>query len=85
MPIPFDTVQIDHLELFMRSISKNFYLLVLVDSFTQFVIAKPTWTLKPRETEARLREIFRENGYPKRINNDSGLTFTSKKFGEFLA
>lgn len=39
-PIQFDRVHIDYLGTFMRSVSKNSYLLVLEDGFTKFVICQ---------------------------------------------
>lgn len=63
----------------------NSYLLVLIDSFTKFTIAKPTRTLRSGEAVQKLREIFGEFGYPRRVISDRGLAFASKAFGEFLA
>lgn len=84
-PVPFDTVHIDHLGPFRRSVNKNSYLLVLVDGFTKFVVAKPTRTLETKEMVAKLKEIFGEFGYPRRIISDRGLAFTSQEFGRFVA
>lgn len=49
----FDTVQIDHLGLSMRSIPKNSYILVLADGFTKFEIANSTRTLNTKEKTKR--------------------------------
>lgn len=82
---PFDTVHIDHLGPFARSVRGNSYLLVLVDSFTKFTIAKACRTLRSGEAIQKLKEIFGEFGYPRRVVSDRGLAFTSNAFGEFLA
>lgn len=71
------------IELFLRKVSGNSYLLVLVDGFTKFATAKPTRTVKTRVTVAKLKEIMGEYGYPRRIISDRGLTFSSREFWEF--
>jgi transposase InsO family protein len=83
-PIPFDTVHIDHVGPFVRSNKGYAYLLVLVDGFTKFVLVKATKSLRSTETISRLRELFGEFGYPRRIISDRGLAFTSQAFQEFM-
>ena len=81
---PMHTVHIDHLGPFEKSSMKNSYLLVLVDSFSKFVIVRPVKTLSSVETIKNLREIFcMFAGIPKRVISDNGLAFTSKRFKEF--
>ncbi|KAJ8932980.1 hypothetical protein NQ318_011197 [Aromia moschata] len=74
--VPFDTVHIDHL---------GPYLLVVIDAFTKYTLAKPTKTLSSAEAIENLRWIFGEFGYPRRIISDQGLAFTSKAFASFMA
>ncbi|GJQ78595.1 hypothetical protein Trydic_g11705 [Trypoxylus dichotomus] len=54
--IPYDTVHIDHVGPFAKSRRGNSYILVLVDAFTTFTLAKPTRTLSSAEAIIRLRE-----------------------------
>ena len=81
---PFDTIHIDHLGPFMKSRRGFTYLLMIVDGFTKFTLAKATKTLGSAETIQRLREVFGEYGYPRRIISDRGLAFSSKAFASFL-
>ncbi|GJQ73143.1 hypothetical protein Trydic_g1770 [Trypoxylus dichotomus] len=76
--IPFGMVHIDHVGPFS-------YILVLVDAFTKFTLAKPTRILGSAEAIIKLREVFSEYGYPRRIISDRGLAFTSKAFASFVA
>lgn len=57
-PVSFDSVHIDHFGPFMKSVSKNSYLLVLLDGFIKFVITKATRTIKARENHKRSRLSF---------------------------
>ncbi|KAK9702192.1 Integrase core domain [Popillia japonica] len=82
--IPFDTVHIDHLEPFSRSSRGNSYILVVVDGFTKFTLIKATKTVSTAETVTKLREVFGEFGYPRRVISDRGLAFTSKAFASFV-
>ncbi|KXZ75922.1 hypothetical protein TcasGA2_TC031710 [Tribolium castaneum] len=85
LPIPLDTVHVDHLGPFMRSSKGNSYLLMAIDGFTKFVWAKPTRTLRSTEAIEKLRDIFGVFGYPRRVITDRGLAFQSKAFGDFMA
>lgn len=83
--VPMDTVHIDHVGPFPKSKSGCAYVLTMVDSFTKFVVAKPSKTLKSAECIKHLRAIFGEYlGYPKRIISDNGLAFTSRYFKDFV-
>lgn len=81
---PFDTLHIDHLGPFVRSLRGNAYLLVIVDAFTKFVILHPVKTVGSREAIRKLKETFGIFGSPRRIISDRGKAFTSKVFREFL-
>lgn len=85
MAIPFDTVHVDHLEPFSKSRRGNAYLLMIVNGFTKFTLAKATKTIGGAETIRKLRELFGEYGYPRRVVSDRGLAYTSKAFAEFSA
>lgn len=80
---PMHTVHIDHMGPFPKSIKGNQYILVIIDSFTKFVVVKMSKTLRSTETVAALREAFAILGYPERIISDRGVSFTSRYFKEF--
>lgn len=83
--IPMHTVHIDFVGPFPKSRSGFSYILTLIDSFTKFVVAKPSRTLGSAECLRNLREIFGGFlGYPKRIVSDNGLAFTSRYFKEYV-
>ena len=83
--VPCDTVHVDHLGPFAKSMKGNSYVLMVVDAFTKFTVARATRTLRSTEAVEKLQEIFGEYGYPRRLISDRGLAFTSKTFAEFLA
>ncbi|KAK9747057.1 Integrase zinc binding domain [Popillia japonica] len=80
--IPFDTVHIDHLGPFSRSRRGNSYVLVEVDGFTRFTLIKATKTVSTAETVTKLRKVFGEFGYPRRMISET-VTKLRKVFGEF--
>ena len=82
--VPFDTVHVDHLGPFARSVRGNSYVLMLVHGFTKFTVARTTKTLCSSEAIDKLREVFGEFGYPRRLISDRGLAFTSKAFADFV-
>ena len=59
--------------------------LMLVDGFTKFTVAKATRTLRSSEAIDKLSEVFGEFVYTRRLISDRGLVFTSKAFADFLA
>lgn len=81
--VPMDTLHIDHLGPFCRTKKGHQYLLVIVDSFTKFLIARPSRTINSIETVNILRDVFSLFGYPKRVISDRNLAFTSRIFKEF--
>ena len=83
--VPFDTVHVDHLGPFARSVRGHSNVLMLVDGFTKFTVARATRTLRSSETIDKLRGVFGEFGYPSRLISDRGLAFTRKAFADFLA
>lgn len=70
--IPFDTLHIDHLGPFAKSLRRNSYILMAVDAFTKFTFAKPSKTLRSSEAIEKLREIFSAFKYPRRVISDRG-------------
>lgn len=80
---PMETVHIDHLGPFSRTTKGYQYVLMIVDSFTKFLIARPTRTINSVETVTVLRDMFSLFGFPKKIISDRNLAFTSRVFKEF--
>lgn len=82
--LPMETVHIDHVGPFPKTKTGFAYILTIVDSFTKYLVARPSKTLGSAECIKNLREIFSEYlGYPRRIVSDNGLAFTSRYFKEF--
>ena len=79
-----DTIHIDHVGPFSKSTRGNSYLLVIVDAFSKFVVAKPSRSLRSGEVIDHLKEVFGTFGVPRRIVSDRGLAFTSKQFKQFM-
>ena len=58
---------------------------MLINEFTKFNVSRATRTLRSSEAFGKLREVFGEFGYPRRLISDRGLAFTSKAFADYLA
>ena len=82
--VPFGTVHVDHLGPFARSVRDNSSVLMLVNGLTKFTVARETRTLRLSEAIDKLREVFGDFGYPRRLISDRGLAFTTKAFADFL-
>lgn len=79
---PCDTWHIDHLGPFCKS--SNFsYILVIVDSFSKYLFARPTKTTNSKEVIHNLKDLFSMFAVPKRIISDQGKAFKSKIFSNF--
>lgn len=83
VPLPFDTVHVDHLGPFVKSRKGNSYLLVLVDSFTKFSLVKPVRNTKSETAIKVLEDIFFTFRVPNRLISDRGTCFTSHRFKRF--
>lgn len=81
---PFHTIHIDHVGPFVKSKRKNCYILVIVESFTKFIVLKAVKNTKSTSTIAVLRDYFGTFGLPKRLISDRGTSFTSSKFKSFI-
>ncbi|XP_037942349.1 uncharacterized protein K02A2.6-like [Teleopsis dalmanni] len=82
-PIPFKTIHIDHLGPFPRSRKLNEYILIIVDSFTKFVIVRPVKSTNTKQVIAILNEVTSYVGIPETIISDRGTAFTSKEFERY--
>lgn len=66
------TVHADHLGPFIKPRKGNTYVLVIIDSFTKFVFAKPARNCSSVETIRLLKEVFTQFGNPVRMVTDRG-------------
>lgn len=82
---PFHTLHIDHLGPFVKSKSKNKYLLVVVDAFTKFVFISAVRNTKASGVIKELENISKTFGNPKRIISDAGTCFTSNEFNQYCS
>lgn len=83
IPKPFHTLHADHLGPFNISKRKNKYLLVIIDSYSRFII-KPVKNTKAFTTIRAFKEYFATFGCPVRLITDRYSSFTGKKFENFL-
>lgn len=82
-PIPMHTLHVDHLGPFAKTRKGYTYVLVIIDSFTKFVMAKPAKSCNSIETISLLKDIFYMFGIPRRVITDRGKAFTSRYFKLF--
>lgn len=83
VPVPFDTIHLDHLGPFVRSTLQNEYIIVLVDGFTKYVVLKAVRNTKTKPVIEMLSDVFATFGKPNRIITDRGTAYTSREFEEF--
>lgn len=81
---PFHTIHLDHVGPFVTSKRKNSHILVIIDSYTKFIVLKAVKTTKSNITIAVLRDYFGTFGLPVRLISDRGTSFTSSKFKAFV-
>lgn len=83
---PFKMISIDFCGPYTRTKLGNRSLLVVVDSFTKFVLLKPMRTASARATiEFLEREVFYKYGVPAILISDNGPQLIATIFTEFLA
>ena len=78
-----DTLHLDHVGPFVKSVRKNSYLLVAVDGFTKFVFLRAVPNTKTGPVLKFLDEVIEMFGVPRRFICDRGTAFTSKSFKEY--
>ncbi|XP_058987852.1 uncharacterized protein LOC131806936 [Musca domestica] len=84
LPIPFRSINIDHMGPFPKSKKGNQYVFLIVCSFSKYTIIKPTRNTKTAPVITALREVMSIFGQPRRIVSDKGTAFTSKEFQQFV-
>ncbi|KAK9712743.1 Integrase core domain [Popillia japonica] len=84
VPIPFHTVNIDHLGPFPKSSKGNTHVLVYVDNFTKYTYIEAVKDTKTRNVTKTLETIFGIFGPPQRLISDRGTAFTSAQFNSFM-
>lgn len=84
VPLPFDTIHIDHFGPLPNIINKNKHILVIIDAFTKFVKLYPAKTTSTKEVCAALDKYFSYYGRPRRLICDRGTAFSSNEFREYM-
>lgn len=82
VPVPFDTVHLDHLGPFIRSTLRNECIVALVDRFTKYVVLKAVRNTNTKPVGQMLSDVIATFGKPRRIITDRGTAYTSKEFEE---
>lgn len=85
IPIPFDTIHLDHFGPLPSINSKRKYVLVIIDAFTKFVRLYPTNSTSTREVIACLDKYFSYYSRPRRVITDRGTCFRSLEFDSYLS
>nr|CAI5831076.1 unnamed protein product [Callosobruchus analis] len=80
---PLHTWHIDHLGPYVKSVGGYCYILMVVDSYSKYLFARPSRTVRSGETIKILKDLFSLFSVPKRIVSDCGKAFKSKQFREF--
>lgn len=81
---PFHTIHLDHLGPFVKSKSKNTYILVIIDAYTKYINLYAVKNTKTRTTLKVLNNYVSLFGVPSRIISDRGTSFTSKGFKDYI-
>lgn len=81
---PFNTIHADHLGPFNPSKNKNKYLLIIIDSYSKFIVLRPVKSTKASTTIRIFKEYFGTFGLPVRLITDRYSSFTGKKLKVFL-
>lgn len=84
VPVPFDTIHIDHLGPLPSLLSKKKHLLVIIDAFTKFVKLYPTNSTSSKESCVALQDYFDYYCRLRRLKSDRGTSFTSEEFEKFF-
>lgn len=83
IPIPFRSINIDHIGPFPKSKRGNCHILVIVCSFTKYTFLTAVRNTKTTPVINALRQLFAVFGQPLRVISDRGTSFTSKEFENF--
>lgn len=84
IPLPFDTIHLDHFGPLPSIKSKRKHILVIIDAFTKFVKLYPTNSTSTKEVNCALEKYFQYYCRPRRIVSDRGSCFTSAEFQAFI-
>ena len=83
LPVPFDTIHIDHLGPLPSVTSKKKHILVVVDSFTKFTKLYPVVTTNTKESCVAMQNYIDNYSRPRRIISDRGTAFSSNDCQKF--
>lgn len=84
IPIPFRSINIDHVGPFPKSKRGNCHILVIVCAFTKYTVLVAVRNTKTAPVINALEQLFAVFGQPLRIVSDRGTSFTSKEFENFV-
>lgn len=78
-PTVFYLLGLDHLGPFKKTKSGNRHILVAIDHFSKWIIAKPVMSTSTTLVQQFLKtEVITNHSYPRHIITDRGTAFTSK-------
>lgn len=81
--IPFDTIHVDHLGPFIKTVRENKYVLGIICAYSKYVILDAVKSTGSEETIETLKRLMSHYAKPRRIISDQGTAFTSGMFKEF--
>lgn len=84
LPVPFDTIHLDHYGPLPSIKSKRKHVLVVVDAFTKYVKLYPASSTSTREVTAALEKYCYCYSRPRHVISDRGTCFTSAEFSDYL-
>lgn len=84
LPLPFDTLHLDHLGPLPQTKSRKKYILVIINAFTKFTKLYATFTTNTNEVCDALNQYITYYSRPKRIVSYRSTCFTSNLFKEYL-
>lgn len=80
--VPFDTIHIDHVGPFEKTISGKKHILVITNAFTKFVKLYACKSVEAKDALKHVETYFGNYSAPKRIVSDRGTACTSNEFEE---
>ena len=86
MPIatrPMERIQVDVMGPYPKSRQKNRFIIVAVDAFSRYIMAKAVPQARSIETINFLQDLINQYGLPQTIQTDNGKNFVSQQFKDF--
>ena len=86
MPIatrPMERIQVDVMGPYPKSRPRNRFIIVAVDAFSRYIMAKAVPQARSIETINFLQDLINQYGLPQTIQTDNGKNFVSQQFKDF--